>query len=94
MALPIQPAPPTTMADSGMTSSTLTAAALRPSSTLRQAMKRMISPWFMNRKPMDPAMPSCQKIPAKLKSGGLLKSGSGSFHSVGSRPQKVSNPPR
>jgi hypothetical protein len=42
-------------------------------------MNLIIRPWFKNKNPIDPAIPSCQNIPTKLKSGGELKLARGSF---------------
>ena len=67
------------MADIGKITNVLNATAFRPSLTLLAAINRIIKPWFKNRKPTDPAIPSCQKIPTKLKSGGELKSANGSY---------------
>ena len=79
IALPIHPAFDTTIAETGKIKRTLNAAAFLPSLTLLAAIKRIIKPWFKNKKPIDPATPSCQKIPMKLKSGGSLKFAKGSF---------------
>ena len=73
IALPIHPAFPTTIAESGTRKRILKIAALRPSSTLLHAMNRITSPIFMNKNPTDPATVSCQKIPTKLNPGGSLK---------------------
>ena len=84
MAFPIHPAFETTIADIGKITSTLNAAAFLPSLTLLAAMNLIIRPWFKNKNPIDPAIPSCQNIPTKLKSGGELKLARGSF-SAGER---------
>ena len=49
---------------------------------------------FINRKPIEPATPSSQKIPTKLKSGGELNLARGIFQEVGNKFQKTSNPPK
>ena len=64
MALPIQPALPTTIAEIGKRNTVLNRIVLRPSLTLLAARKRMIKPWLMNRNVMLLATPSCQKMPA------------------------------
>ena len=48
----------------------------------------------MKANPTDPTTPSCQKIPAKLKSGGELKSARGNLFAIDRLFQNKSNPPR
>ena len=93
IAFPIQPPLLTTIADRGSINKILNVAAFLPSSTLFVAINLITKPIFINKNPIEPAIPSCQKIPTKLKSGGLLNLARGIFHSVGRIFQNECHPP-